>query len=63
MNSFYDVQQLLMKFGIYIYTKDMQSDCDLMEWELSELHSNGLISADDYIRARLLIRERLSKRS
>ncbi|XKH51879.1 YqgQ family protein [Chryseomicrobium palamuruense] len=61
MESFYDVQQLLKKFGIFVYTKDLQADVDLMEFELNELHSSGLLSTDDYIKAKLIIRNRVSK--
>lgn len=63
MNSFYDVQQLLKKFGTYVYTKDIQSDCDLMEFELDELHQSGLLVTEEYLKAKLLVRKRRSEQS
>lgn len=63
MNTFYDVQQLLRKFGIFVYTKDQEADCELMEFELHELNQMGMISSEDYIKARLIIRKRISEQS
>lgn len=63
MNSFYDVQQLLKKFGTYVYTKDIKSDCDLMEFELDELHQSGLLATEDFLKAKVLVRKRRQEHS
>lgn len=60
MKTFYDVQQLLKKYGIIIYTKDPLADIELMEFELSELKSSGLLDAKDYLTASLILRKRKS---
>ncbi|SES83671.1 Uncharacterized protein YqgQ [Oceanobacillus limi] len=56
MNSFYDVQQLLKRFGIFIYLGDRMSDLELMEMELKELYSSKLIYVEDYQKALLVLR-------
>lgn len=61
MKTFYDVQQLLKTYGIFIYTKDKVADIDLMEFELNELKESGLLDANDYIKAILIVRKRKSE--
>lgn len=43
LRTFYDVQQLLKKFGTIIYTRDRELDLFLMEVELRQLHESGMI--------------------
>lgn len=56
MNSLYDVQQLLKKFGTIIYTGDRFADLEMMEDEIRELYKNQLISNDLYLKAITIIR-------
>lgn len=61
MNTFYDVQQLLKNYGIFIYTKDIVADSELMEFELNELKESGLLETNDYLKAILIVRKRRSE--
>lgn len=58
MKTFYDVQQLLKKFGLIIYFKDEKNTLEMMNQELKEIHAAGLISHEDFIQARLIINQR-----
>ncbi|UCZ54560.1 YqgQ family protein [Bacillus shivajii] len=53
--TFFDVQQLLKKYGTLIYTGDRSGDLQLMEDELKELYELGMIEKDEYQMARLVI--------
>ena len=66
MKSIYDVQQLLKRYGTFIYTGDRLGDLDLMGMEINELHEMKFIETYDYQMAKLLLRSertRLSKES
>lgn len=54
--EFYDVQQLLKKFGTIIYTRDRLSDIDLMELDLRELYQLKLIDVDTFKHALIALR-------
>lgn len=56
MNTIYDIQQLLKKFGIIIYIGDRVADLELMEAEIKELYQSQLIETKDYQMAILLLR-------
>ncbi|KAA1040103.1 YqgQ family protein [Macrococcus equipercicus] len=58
MNSFYDVQQLLKKFGLIVYFKDEQNTIAMMNEELKTLHETLLITNEEYIQARLILNQR-----
>ncbi|WP_217586709.1 YqgQ family protein [Lentibacillus saliphilus] len=57
MKTIYDVQQLLKKFGTFIYTGDRQADLELMEAEIKELREFQFIQTNDYAQAILLLRQ------
>ncbi|MBD8003567.1 YqgQ family protein [Bacillus norwichensis] len=61
MNSVYDVQQLLKKFGIFIYIGDRLADLEMMEAEIRELHAENLISKEDFQHSILLLRRERTK--
>jgi uncharacterized protein YqgQ len=61
MNSLYDVQQLLKKFGTIIYTGDRLADLDLMGDELKELYQARVLEAKDYQTAVLILRKRIAE--
>ncbi|MEX6228512.1 YqgQ family protein [Staphylococcus saprophyticus] len=61
INSFYDVQQLLKKFGFIIYFKDKVDMYEMMEQEIKSLYDYNLISKDEYLNCRLIISQRRSK--
>ncbi|WP_102027027.1 YqgQ family protein [Salirhabdus sp. Marseille-P4669] len=57
MNSIYDVQQLLKKFGTIIYVGDRLADLELMEQELKDLQHSNLISTKEFSMALFLLRQ------
>lgn len=58
MNSLYDVQQLLKRFGIFVYVGKRIYDIELMSIELKNLFEARLIDQQTYLKARnILIRE------
>ncbi|HEN2441019.1 TPA: YqgQ family protein [Streptococcus agalactiae] len=56
MKILFDVQNLLKKFGIYVYIGKRLYDIEVMKIELQRLYDNGLISRDDYLKAELILR-------
>lgn len=48
MQILYDVQQLLKKYGCYIYTGKRLYDIELMEMELEDLNKAQILSDEDY---------------
>ncbi|HEO6990391.1 TPA: YqgQ family protein [Streptococcus agalactiae] len=56
MKVLFDVQNLLKKFGIYVYIGKRLYDIEIMKIELQRLYDNGLISRDDYLKAELILR-------
>lgn len=57
MNTIYDVQQLLKKFGTFIYTGDRFGDLELMEMEINDLYKMEFITLEVYQLAKLLLRK------
>ncbi|WP_163970002.1 YqgQ family protein [Oceanobacillus halotolerans] len=57
MESIYDIQQLLKRFGTFIYTGNRLGDIELMESELNELKKMAFIQPGDYQKAILLLRK------
>ncbi|HGD3035215.1 TPA: YqgQ family protein [Streptococcus agalactiae] len=56
MKVLFDVQNLLKKFGIYVYIGKRLYDIEVMKIELQRLYDNGLINRDDYLKAELILR-------
>lgn len=61
MKTIYDVQQILKRFGIYIYTGDRIGDLELMSFEISELFQAGFIRKNEYQMAILLLRREINQ--
>lgn len=59
MNTIYDVQQLLKKFGTIIYIGDRIADLELMEEEVKQLYKSSLIEPKVYQMAILLLRQEI----
>jgi len=55
MKTIYDIQQLLKRFGIFIYTGNRLGDLQLMEMEIKELHEFNCIDSQTYQTARLVL--------
>lgn len=61
MNEFYDVLQLLKRFGIIIYTGNKKQDSILMESEIRELYDYQFIDQQTYLQAMLVLRKQITK--
>ncbi|MGX7023348.1 YqgQ family protein [Vagococcus hydrophili] len=56
MRTMYDVQQLLKRFGAYIYVGNRLWDIELMMIELKKIYDNELIERNDYINAMMILK-------
>ncbi|TGB04304.1 YqgQ family protein [Halobacillus salinus] len=61
MKTIYDIQQLLKKFGTFIYVGDRLADLELMEEEVRELYKSQCIVKEDYQMAILLLRGEIAR--
>lgn len=61
METVFDVQQLLKKFGTYIYTGDRIGDLGLMELEVDELFHEEFLPASEYQKAKLILRRKATQ--
>lgn len=61
MRSVFDIQQLLKKFGTFIYVGDRLLDLELMETEIQDLFQSKLINQEQYMMALLLLRKEMTK--
>jgi uncharacterized protein YqgQ len=59
METIYDIQQYLKKFGTLIYVGDRVADLELMEVEVKELYHAKLMDIRDYQMAILLLRHEM----
>jgi len=55
MKNMHDVQQLLKKYGIFIYTGDREGDLDLIGMEVDDLYKAQMITLDLFRQCRLLL--------
>ena len=60
METIYDIQQYLKKFGTLIYVGDRVADLELMEAEVKELYHAKLMDTRDYQMAILIVTTRNS---
>ncbi|USS88603.1 YqgQ family protein [Fructilactobacillus hinvesii] len=56
MKNLYDVQQLLKRFGIYVYVGKRIWDIEVMALELDHLHEAKVISQADFMAAKLVLK-------
>ncbi|SER16889.1 Uncharacterized protein YqgQ [Gracilibacillus ureilyticus] len=61
MNSIYDIRKLLLNFGTIIYTGDRLADLELMEEEIVELYQVKMITKEQYIQSKLLLKREMEK--
>jgi uncharacterized protein YqgQ len=59
VNSIYDIQQLLKKYGTVIYIGKRLYDLQLMEDELKELYQSQLVDPKEFQTALLIIRHEI----
>lgn len=55
MKTYYDVQQLLKRFGILIYMGNRLYDIEMSRLELAKIYENGLISQQEFLEAKLIL--------
>lgn len=55
MKTLYDVQQLLKRFGVFIYVGKRLWDIELMALELDHLRESDVIDKETFIKAKLVI--------
>mgnify|MGYP003418868841 FL=1 len=60
MNTIYDVQQLLKRFGTFIYVGDRLADLELMEEEVKEIYKSQLIDVKEFQMAMMLLRREIA---
>ncbi|GGI34459.1 hypothetical protein GCM10008141_02580 [Staphylococcus capitis] len=58
INNFYDVLQLLKKYGFIIYFKDPEDMYEVMLQEIKSLYNFQLLSKDEYLKCILIINQR-----
>jgi uncharacterized protein YqgQ len=61
MKTIYDIQQLLKKFGTFIYVGHRLADLELMEEEVRELYKSQCMSSEDFQMAMLLLRGEIAR--
>jgi uncharacterized protein YqgQ len=61
MKTFYDIQQLLKRYGMIVYTGSRLGDLELMEDELQELYDMKILVKEDYLVARMILRNEINK--
>lgn len=61
MKSAFDVRQLLKRFGIFVYMGDREAEIQLMEEEVREIYSAGLISPQDFQEAMIILKSEMNK--
>lgn len=59
VRTIYDIQQLLKRFGVFIYVGDRIADLELMEDEVRELYKSQFIDVKDFQMALLLLRQEI----
>ncbi|HEY9576338.1 MAG TPA: YqgQ family protein [Pseudobacillus sp.] len=57
MKTMWDVQQLLKRYGVFVYVGDRMADLDLMEAELRDLYGSQLLEVKDFQQALLVVRQ------
>ncbi len=60
VRTIYDVQQLLKRYGVFVYIGNRVADLQLMEVELKELYQSQLIETQEYQVALLLLRQNIA---
>lgn len=55
------INHLLRRFNIYVYDRDKGNMLTMMEMEISELYKNQLISKDEYLHAKVILRKKVNE--
>lgn len=55
MRTFYDVQQYLKKFGVYIYVGKRLWDIELAALEIDHLYKAGVMDQQTFLKAKMVL--------
>lgn len=55
LKTLYDVQQLLKRFGVFVYVGKRLWDIELMALEIDHLHQSGVLSPETFSKAKLVL--------
>lgn len=55
------INNILLRFGSYVYDKDMTNRLTMMKIEIQELYRNKLISKEEYLNSILILNKRMSE--
>ena len=58
INNFYDVLQLLKRYGFIIYFKDKEDMYEMMQQEIRSLYNYDLLTNEEYLNCILIINQR-----
>ncbi|MCI2875895.1 YqgQ family protein [Staphylococcus hominis] len=58
INNFYDVLQLLKRYGFIIYFKDKDDMYEMMQQEIRSLYNYDLLSNEEYLKCILIINQK-----
>ena len=58
INNFYDVLQLLKRYGFIIYFKDKEDMYEMMQQEIRSLYNYDLLTKEEYLKCILIINQR-----
>ncbi|MFB4164759.1 YqgQ family protein [Alteribacillus sp. JSM 102045] len=61
INTIADVRKWLMQFRTIVYTKDRQTDLELMEDEIKEAYQLGMLDQGLYQKAIIILRQEKSR--
>ncbi|MGT2911685.1 YqgQ family protein [Streptococcus cameli] len=56
MKTLYDVQQLLKRYGIFVYMGNRLYEIELMKIEIGRLYQLGVLERWDYLEAEMVLR-------
>lgn len=55
MRTYYDVQQYLKQFGVFIYVGKRLWDIELTAIELDHLYKSGVVEKKTYLKAKMVL--------
>ena len=62
INNFYDVLQLLKRYGFIIYFKDKEDMYEMMQQEIRSLYNYDLLTNEEYLKCILIINQRRNEK-
>ena len=62
INNFYDVLQLLKRYGFIIYFKDKEDMYEMMQQEIRSLYNYDLLTNEVYLKCILIINQRRNEK-